>query len=79
MPKLAKSASKKAKQEAMHEEMGKFKRGTLHSGSRTGPVVKDRDQAVAIGLSVSGQSRKNKRSKVWSSQGRKPKRGTSRR
>ena len=28
-----------------------FKAGELHSGSKTGPVVKSRKQAVAIGLS----------------------------
>ncbi len=31
----------------MHE----FKEGKLHSGSKTGPVVKNPKQAVAIGLS----------------------------
>lgn len=31
----------------MHE----FKEGTLHSGSKTGPKVKSRAQAIAIGLS----------------------------
>jgi hypothetical protein len=31
--------------------MGEFKRGELHSGSKTGPKVKSRRQAVAIGLS----------------------------
>lgn len=30
--------------------MGEYKRGTLHSGSKTGPVVKSRKQAVAIAL-----------------------------
>ena len=29
----------------------KFKAGTLHSGSKTGPKVKDRKQAVAIAMS----------------------------
>jgi len=33
------------------EVMGKYKRGALHSGSKSGPVVKDRAQAVAIMLS----------------------------
>lgn len=33
------------------EVMGKYKRGELHSGSKKGPVVRDRDQAVAIMLS----------------------------
>jgi hypothetical protein len=31
--------------------MGKFKRGQLHSGSKAGPKVKNRKQAIAIKLS----------------------------
>lgn len=31
--------------------MGEFKRGGLHSGSKKGPKVKSRKQAVAIALS----------------------------
>lgn len=31
--------------------MKEFKAGTLHSGSKTGPKVKSRKQAIAIGLS----------------------------
>lgn len=61
MPVLGPGASKKAKRERMREEMHKFKRGELHSGSKTGPIVTDRDQAIAIGLHESGQSRKAKR------------------
>jgi hypothetical protein len=41
-------------------EMRKFKQGTLHSGSSTGPLVKKRKQAVAIALSESGMSNKTK-------------------
>lgn len=41
--------------------MGEFKRGTLHSGSKNGPKVKSRKQAVAIALSE--QRRAKKRSK----------------
>src|SRR3990167_7154384 len=33
------------------EVMGKFKRGKLHSGSKSGPKVKSRKQAVAIMMS----------------------------
>lgn len=33
------------------EVMGKYKRGKLHSGSKAGPKVKNRKQAVAIMLS----------------------------
>jgi hypothetical protein len=40
-----KSKGKVAK--TMHE----FKHGELHSGSKTGPKVKSRKQAIAIGLS----------------------------
>jgi hypothetical protein len=38
--------------------MGEFKRGTLHSGSKSGPKVKNRKQAVAIALSEAGKGRK---------------------
>jgi hypothetical protein len=31
--------------------MEEFKEGLLHSGSKQGPVVKSREQAIAIGLS----------------------------
>lgn len=33
------------------EVMSKFKRGNLHSGSKTGKKVKDRKQAIAIMMS----------------------------
>lgn len=38
--------------------MGEFKRGQLHSGSKTGPKVKSRKQAIAIALSEAGKSKK---------------------
>jgi hypothetical protein len=38
--------------------MGEFKRGKLHSGSKTGPKVKSRKQAVAIALSEAGKSKR---------------------
>lgn len=46
--------------EIMRTEMRKFKAGQLHSGSKKGPIVRNRKQAIAIGLSESGQSRKGK-------------------
>lgn len=51
---MAKGKTKMA--ETMHE----FKHGQLHSGSKTGPKVKSRKQAIAIGMS---QQRKAKRGK----------------
>lgn len=42
----------------MKDEMDKFKSGKMHSGSKTGPKVKSRKQAIAIALSESGQSKK---------------------
>ena len=38
--------------------MREFKQGKLHSGSKQGPVVKDREQAIAIALSEAGVSNK---------------------
>lgn len=61
MPRLTKRASKKAKRTRMREELHKYKEGKLHSGSKTGRVVKSRAQAIAIGLNESGQSKKRSR------------------
>ena len=38
--------------------MKEYKEGKLHSGSKKGPVVKSRKQAVAIAMSESGQAKK---------------------
>lgn len=35
----------------VHTVMSEFKRGGLHSGSKAGPKVKNRKQAIAIALS----------------------------
>ena len=61
MPKLTRKSPKSAKKARMEEEMHKFKTGKLHSGSKNGPKVKSRRQAIAIALSESGQSRKSKK------------------
>lgn len=42
----------------VQQELKKFKAGTLHSGSKRGPLVKSRKQAVAIALSEAGLSKK---------------------
>jgi hypothetical protein len=59
MPMLKKSAPKSAKKKRMTDEMDKFKTGTLRSSS--GQKVTNPKQAVAIGLSESGQSKKAKK------------------
>jgi hypothetical protein len=38
--------------------MGEYGKGKLHSGSKKGPVVKNRDQAVAIALRSAGVKKK---------------------
>lgn len=35
----------------VQKTMGEFKTGDLHSGSKKGPLVKSRSQAIAIALS----------------------------
>lgn len=52
-----KPTTKAAKRAVVKQDMSKFGAGKLHSGSKTGPVVTNRKQAIAISLSESGQSR----------------------
>jgi len=42
------------------EVMHKFKHGKLHSGSKHGPKVKDRKQAIAIMMSEKSKSKDKK-------------------
>lgn len=44
------SSKKSLAEKKVGKVMGEYKRGTLHSG-KGGPVVKKRDQAIAIALS----------------------------
>lgn len=46
--------SKNKMQKVMHE----FKTGTLHTGSKKGPVVKSRKQAIAIAISETKRAKK---------------------
>lgn len=41
--------------------MGEYKSGTLHSGSKKGPAVKSKKQAIAIALSEAGKSKPKKK------------------
>jgi hypothetical protein len=42
--------------------MKEYKAGKLHSGSKKGPVVTSRKQAIAIGMSEAGMSKAKKKS-----------------
>ena len=44
----------------MMKVMHEFKEGTLHSGSKRGPKVTKRKQAIAIAMSEAKKGRKNK-------------------
>ncbi len=43
--------------QVMQTEMHKFKGGQLHSGSKKGPIVTNRKQAIAIGISESKKAK----------------------
>lgn len=45
------------KQSKVGKVMHEYKVGTLHSGSKKGPKVRNRKQAIAIALSEAGMSR----------------------
>ncbi len=47
----AQSKVAKAARGKMHKVMHEFKVGALHSGSKQGPEVTSRKQAIAIGMS----------------------------
>ena len=51
--------TKAERKAVVHTELHKFKEGDLHSGSKHGPKVTNRKQAIAIALSESGQSNKH--------------------
>jgi Family of unknown function (DUF6496) len=51
--KSIKDAHKDSKKKKVHKVMHEFKEGELHSGSKKGPKVKSRKQALAIAISES--------------------------
>ena len=46
------------KQAKIGKVMHEYKEGTLNTGSKTGPVVKSRKQAIAIAMSQAGMAKK---------------------
>jgi Family of unknown function (DUF6496) len=51
----------KKQQAKIGKVMHEYKAGTLNTGSKSGPVVKSRKQAVAIALSQAGVAKKAKK------------------
>jgi ribosomal protein L21E len=50
----------KKQQAKIGKVMHEYKAGTLNTGTKTGPVVKSRKQAVAIAMSQAGVAKKKK-------------------
>lgn len=48
------------KQKKISKVMGEYKSGKLHSGSKKGPVVKSKKQAIAIALSEGRKASKKR-------------------
>lgn len=59
MPK--KPTTKAGKAAKIGKVMAEWKAGTLNTGSKKGPVVKSRKQAVAIAMSQAGMPKKKKK------------------
>jgi len=53
-----KPKTKTAKQAKVGKVMKEYKAGELHSGSKSGPKVTSRAQAIAIGMSEAGMTKK---------------------
>jgi Family of unknown function (DUF6496) len=53
-----KPKTKVAKQAKVGKVMKEWKAGELHSGSKTGPAVTNKKQAVAIAMSEAGMTKK---------------------
>lgn len=55
-----KPKTKSGKLAKAHKVMSEYKHGTLHSGSKHGPMVKSSAQAKAIAMSEAGMSKRKK-------------------
>jgi len=57
---MAKGKESRKEKKKVHKVMSEFKHGELHSGSKKGPLVSNPKQAIAIGMSEAGISKKKK-------------------
>ena len=69
-PAAKRKYSKKANQK-IHKVIREFEEGKLRSGSKKGPVVKNRNQAVAIGISEA-KRKGYKAGEKWKKSQRRP-------
>lgn len=53
--------AKKVNKGKVEKVIKEYSQGKLHSGSKKGPVVKSKKQAVAIAMSEAGMSKKKKK------------------
>jgi hypothetical protein len=58
--KMRKMSVKKKTEKKIKKVIREFDRGELHSGSKTGPIVKNKKQALAIGYSEARRKKKKK-------------------
>jgi Family of unknown function (DUF6496) len=58
---MAKKKSSRGGNPKVRTVMHEFKHGQLHSGSKSGPPVRSRKQAIAIAMSEAGLAKKRKR------------------
>lgn len=65
---MTKSKKKTAKK--MTKVMHEYKTGTLHSGSKKGPIVTSRKQAIAIAMSEAKMANKAKSKKKVKKRGK---------